>query len=64
MDLAEPFISIRVAAARLQLPIFKLRRAVKAGIIPTYYVVNKRQLVRLSEVVAAIERTRKGGDDA
>jgi excisionase family DNA binding protein len=57
----EPFITIVDAAKRLGLPTFKVRRAVKAGLIPSYRIANGRVLVRLSEVVAAIEASRIGG---
>jgi hypothetical protein len=49
------------AAERLGLPVFKIRRAAKLGLFPTYSILNGRKLVRLSEVVAAIERSRSGG---
>lgn len=39
---------------------FKLRRAAKRGLFPTYSILNGRKLVRLSEIVAAIERARTG----
>jgi hypothetical protein len=58
----EPFITIRYAAELLGQPIFKVRRASRAGLFPTYRFMNGRRLVRLSEVIAAIERSRKGGD--
>ena len=35
-------------------------RAAKLGIFPTYTLFNKRKLVRLSDVIAAIERSRHG----
>jgi excisionase family DNA binding protein len=57
----EPFITISEAATRLKIPVFKLRRAARAGQIPTYRIGNLRRLVRLSEIVAAIERSRQGG---
>lgn len=60
----EPFYTIKDVAAWLNLPVFKIRRAVKAGAIPSYTFGNKRKLLRLSEVVAEIEssltRTRNG----
>jgi hypothetical protein len=54
-------ITLRAAAEQLGLPYFKLQRAAKAGLIPTYRLYNSRALVRLSEVVAVIEASRKGG---
>jgi hypothetical protein len=60
-DEAEPFITIKDAAARLGLPYFKLQRFVKSGGVTRYKVANSRQLVRLSELIAAIESSRSGG---
>jgi hypothetical protein len=57
----EPLITIKAAAEALGLPPWKLSRAAKHGTIPTYRVLNSRKLVKLSEVVAAIEATRQGG---
>ena len=59
---AEPLLTIDRAATQLGLPTWKLRRAAKAGIFPTYKLANSRRLVRLSEVVAAINATREGGE--
>jgi excisionase family DNA binding protein len=50
----EPFYTIKEAAGRLNLPYWKLQRAVKQGAIPSYTVLNSRRLVRLSEIVAHI----------
>ncbi|ARJ66455.1 hypothetical protein WV31_12645 [Magnetospirillum sp. ME-1] len=50
----EPLYSIHQAASLLNLHPWKLRRAVKSGLIPSYALLNSRRLVRLSEVVAAI----------
>lgn len=38
-----------------------LRRAVKSGAIPAYQPFNGRKLVRISEVVAAINASKIGG---
>ena len=57
----EPLITIKEAAEALGLPTWKLRRAAKQGMIPTYRILNSRKLVKLSEVVAEIETTRQGG---
>jgi excisionase family DNA binding protein len=50
-DPPEHLYSIKEAAFRLGLPRWKLYRAVKAGLIPSYILLNRRKLVRLSEVV-------------
>lgn len=57
----EHLISLKDAAKALGLPYFKLQRAARSGLIPTYRVYNSRKLVRLSEVVATIEASRTGG---
>lgn len=57
----EPLITIKAAAEALGLPAWKLGRAAKQGTFAIYCVLNTRKLVRLSEVIAAIEATRQGG---
>jgi hypothetical protein len=56
----EPFLTLIVVANLLGLPVFKIRRAAKQGLFPTYSFLNGRKLARLSEVEAAIKRTRSG----
>lgn len=57
----EPLVSLKYAAESLGLPYFKIQRAARDGLIPTYFVYNSRRLVRLSEVIAVINGTRQGG---
>lgn len=57
----EPLLTLKDAAERLGVPYFKVQRAARAGLFPTYFVYNSRRLVRLSEVVAIINGTRRGG---
>jgi hypothetical protein len=57
----EPLRTLKDIATRLGLPTFKVTRAAKLGIFPTYSLFNKRKLARLSEVLSAIERSRTGG---
>lgn len=59
----EKFITLEDAATTLGVHLWALRRAVKRGSIPSYTPFNRRRLVRLSEVVAAIEAARQGGAD-
>jgi hypothetical protein len=59
----EPLIPINAAAIALGLHTWKLRRAIKAGLVPSYRVFNSRRLVRLSEVIAVIDASRQGGSD-
>ena len=57
----EPLLTLKDIAIRLGLPAFKVARAARLGVFPTYFLLNKRKLARLSEVIAAIERSRVGG---
>jgi excisionase family DNA binding protein len=50
----EKLYTIQEAAALLNIYPWKLRRAIKKGLIPSYTLLNSRRLVRLSEVVAAM----------
>jgi hypothetical protein len=59
---AERLITVKAAAEALGLPTWKLSRAAQRGLIPTYSVLNSRRLVKLSEVLAAVEASRRGGD--
>ena len=58
----EPLVTLKQAANQLGIQVFKLDRAARAGLIPTYRFFNSRRLVRLSEVIAVIENSRVGGD--
>ena len=61
---AEPLLTIKEAARILNLPTWeKLGRAVRRGLVQSYCLLNSRRLVRISEVVRVIERTREGGDN-
>jgi excisionase family DNA binding protein len=57
----EPFLTLQQAAKELGLHVWALRRAVKSGAIPAYQPFNGRKLVRLSEVVSAINASKIGG---
>ena len=57
----EGFSTVRSASEQLGLPTFKLRAAIKKGLIPSYRFFNGRILVRVSDVLAAIEASRTGG---
>jgi hypothetical protein len=56
----EPLRSVKAAAVELGLPYFKLARAVKQGLVPSYTIYNSRRLVRISEIVAVIDASRRG----
>ena len=57
----ERFLTVKEAAAALGIRGWKLQRAAKAGLVSTYKFYNGRQYVRLSEVIAVIKVSRKGG---
>lgn len=57
LEHVEPLLTLSAAARRLGLPIFKVRRAAKNGFFPTYTLSNKRKLVLLSEVLAAVKQS-------
>jgi hypothetical protein len=61
VEAVEPLLTYRAAAEALRVPYFKIQRAARKGFFPVYHLLNRRPLVRLSEVIAAIERTRQGG---
>lgn len=45
-------LTFRQAAAELNVPYFKIQRAAKAGLIPTYSFLNSRMYVRLDDIQA------------
>lgn len=57
----EPYLTLQQAAERLGVHVWALRRAVKSGMVPAYAPFNGRKLVRLSEVVAAVNASKVGG---
>ena len=57
----ESFYTLKEAAAKLSLPYHKVQRAAKRGLFPTYRLLDRRPLIRLSEVIAAIEASKTGG---
>jgi hypothetical protein len=40
------------AAAKLSVPYFKVQRAARAGVIPTYSLFNSRKYVKLRDILA------------
>ena len=60
-SLPERLLTIDEAAVALGVYAWQIRRAVQRGSIPSYTPFNSRKLVKLSEIVAHIESTRKGG---
>jgi excisionase family DNA binding protein len=57
----EPLITIPEACATFNLRPHVLRRAIKAGAIPSYRLVSRRILLRASDINAAIEASKTGG---
>lgn len=51
---AERLFTIKAAAEQIGLPYWKLGRAVKRGLVPSHTLLNSKRLVRLSEIVAAM----------
>jgi hypothetical protein len=61
MKSVEPLRTIASISKELNLPTWKLSRAAAQGVFPTYRLLNSRRLVKLSEVLAAVEASRRGG---
>lgn len=62
-DAIEKLHTLQRAGEVLNVPYFKMRRAAKLGLFPIYRFGNRRALVRLSEVDAAIKASRDVGHD-
>ncbi|WP_196108536.1 hypothetical protein [Brucella intermedia] len=60
----EPLITIQRAAEQLGVHVWALRRAINSGVVPAYQPFNGRKLVRLTEVIAAINASKVGGENA
>lgn len=56
----EKLLSLKAAAKAIGVPVWKLRRAVKQNLLPSYTILNSRRYVLVSEVVAAM---KTGGSD-
>ncbi|MGS4991020.1 helix-turn-helix domain-containing protein [Roseibium sp. RP-7] len=59
----EALLTIQQAAKALGVHTWALRRAVNSGTIPAYAPFNGRKLVRLSEVIAAVNASKIGGEN-
>lgn len=57
----EPLLTINEACGLFNLKPHVLRRAIKAGSIPSYRLGNGRIRLRASDISAAIEASRSGG---
>jgi hypothetical protein len=58
-QVTERLMTLREVSVALSVPLFVVRRAAKNGEFPIYYIGNRRQRTRLSEVIAAVERRAK-----
>ena len=59
----EKFVSMKEAAQRLGVGYHLVRRAVKTGLIPHYTLHGSKKFLRLSEVLAAMDRHGRGVGD-
>jgi hypothetical protein len=59
----EPPVTLAQAAEQLQLPLWKLRRAAKANVFPTYYLHDSKALCFVDDIHSAILRSRKEGGE-
>ena len=55
------FYSMKEVAERLGVPLWKVRRAAKSGLLPTYTFYDQKKYLLLAEVEAIILRSRDGG---
>lgn len=58
----DPLLSIKDAADRVGAKYWQLLRAVQRGRVPYFQPYNSRKLVRLSDVLALIEASKRGGN--
>lgn len=47
-------LTYKDAAAKLNIPYFKIQRAACSGLIPTYSILNSRKYVKLSDILKAM----------
>jgi len=58
----DKLITIKNAADEVGAKDWQVRRAVRRGLIPYFTPFSSRKLVRLSDVLAVIEASKKGGE--
>lgn len=58
----DKLITIKSAANEVGAKDWQVRRAVRRGLIPHFTPFSSRKLVRLSDVIAVIEASKKGGE--
>jgi hypothetical protein len=55
-DNCEKFLTLTAVAQILGVPLYAVRRAARRGLFPSYHFGARRRLVRLSEVISAVEQ--------
>lgn len=50
----DQLLTIKEAADRLRIPYFKIQRAARQGLIPTYSLFNSRKYVKLADIKQAM----------
>jgi len=50
----DQLLTYKGAAARLNIPYFKIQRAARSGLIPTYSFLNSRKYVKLNDILKAM----------
>lgn len=53
---ADQLLTIREAAEAFKLPYFKVQRAVRMGLVPSYSLYNSRKYVKRSDIEKAMSR--------
>lgn len=50
IDDLDQLLTYKAAAAALRIPYFKVQRAARVGILPTYSLLNSRKYVKLRDI--------------
>ena len=50
----EQMRTFRSASEAMNIPYFKIQRAARAGLIPTYSILNSRKYVKISDILKAM----------
>jgi hypothetical protein len=62
-QLPERVSTVQQGAKDINRKPWHIYRMIKLGLVPCYYSGNSRKLIRLSEVVAAMEKASRGGNN-
>ncbi len=57
IDQMQRLLTYREAAKTLGIPYFKVQRAAKLGLIPTYGILNSRRYVKLRDILERMSVT-------